>query len=626
MTDSDVHTPSAAYRRMEDARRKCRLLFGGTRAVRRAILRGLQNGASQDGEVDWELLPQEQGEVDQNFYKRVRRSVLSSDFADSIRYLVDRVFVRPIIPKDDVPEFIRGTPLPVSAAPTVKAVGGVAKAPAPVAAKQKRTQGDGLAENIDAQNNDITEFFRRFFTTAWREGMAVLICDNVTQKAPLNVSRAEAKAQNRPYLRAIAPGAIIKAVPVADENGNEVPGRIQVQQKITRNDGWSENQSTRMWVLYRGGEKRLSGLADSPEDLQFARYEYWRKDNLDKWAPSMLLDEAPGVMRPFREIPAVPFYTGQQTIDEEGQVHELGFWEAMPPLEELADLCIQLFQENSDFRGYWRFVKIPIIAASGVDDTDIKNFSVIAGGKIWWTSKDKQVVDFKILESSGAVIKEAREDLAELREEIRRVGRRPLQYQKAKTLGQHMIEVSQTESTLQASAQALKDVIEQALLLMTQAVQGIDVKSGGSVDLNTQQGLTELDPADTINAIFKARTGRPGSGPDLSRRTMSEILQGFQVYPEEFDWEEEEMRLAEEATENEGSLPSEPKPVTAAGDAMRSTQAALAKMDALMTKGDHAGAHMILKTMEPLPSTKTTTVPPSNGGGPSGSIPGGSPS
>lgn len=517
--DVNVSTPSESVRLMESARRKCRVLMGGTR-----ILQGVILGDKEGGGADF--LPQEQGEEGDAYQRRVRRSVLSSDYADSVRYLVDRVFVTPVLPNDDVPTFIRGT----------------------------GNKGDGgLWQNIDAQGNDATEFFRRWFTASWNEGMAVVVCDNLAREMPDRVSLAEATDKNRPYLRLIEPGAIVRATPVADQAGAEKLGRLQIRQSVrSGSGGWNAPQSERIWVLYRAGQPRMSNYADSLDDMQYCRYEYWRKDRNENWGLSLLPTEAPGMMKPFREIPAVPFFTGKEVALRADCQN--GFWEAGPPLEELAYLCIQLFQETSDFRGYWRFVKVPVIVGLGLNDADVRKMRRIGGGVILYTEKGPSEADLKMLESTGTVIKEAREDLASLRENIRIAGRRPTQAKITKTLGQFGIEVQQTESTLQASAAAFKDAIEQCLMLMAQARSG-EAGRGGSVKINTQQGLTVVDPASLIQVIMDLR-----KNGDLSRETTWEICRGWGALPEEFDAAMEQVRLSEEQDDELARLNKIPVP------------------------------------------------------------------
>lgn len=523
------------YTEMEKHRALCRALMQGTKAMRNQALSS--SSRSIRGESSFNsFLPRHMGEGEDEWKARVFRTVLLPAYKEAVRKAKAKVFQSPVQLLDDVPLEIRGQESSQGMRADVlfklqELIEHFAAGASWLPEFMTRARGSaqprvkGWVENIDLQGRNMHVFLSGVFEEAWAEGLSAVLVDHTAR----NPASSLADQSGRPYWEHIHAKDCIRPV-WHFEDGTIVLDKITIRQCISEDEGTSE--VNRLRVLYRG---ESAG--------SFARFEFLRKDKVGKWVPSFKDDEQPGFMAPFREIPLRVFYGPDRICP----------WYALPYFEELANHNLEWFQDRSDFKGFFYFAKVPMLTLAGWSENDIDKCSVVGGGRIFYNEKPATQTREGILETTGQAVGLAIEDLKAIEERMRLMSLLPLLERAPQTLGEKIIDTSEGNSVLTASALALQDFTEELLAITAQHIPG--APAGGSVKVNTRFTLNQ-DEQVQLNALRAARDGRPNSAfPDLSRQTYLKALKVLSpALGDEFDPQEEEARILTEAL-GEGDVP-----------------------------------------------------------------------
>jgi len=471
-SSDDVSATTLAYREMQKLWVKPRALMGGTAAMRAATTT---------------YLPKEAGESQAEYENRVARSFLFNAFKKTISNVTSKVFSRPMVLNDDVPEMIKGR-----------------------GETRNKPYVGGWAENIDLAGRNIDVFAADVFSDGVQTGISHILVD---MQAPMRLVDAngverlptlaeERQANRRPYFVHVKAENLIGW---RSENisGREVLTQIRIKECVSVPDG-------------EFGEV----LVDRVRVLEPNRYRvYQKKSEGIQWE---IIEEGPVTLG---FIPLATFYAKRT-----------GFMTAEPPLIDLADLNIAHWQSSSDQRHILHFARVPILFGAGLD-TD--NGLTEIGSNRMLTAQDAGA-SLQVVEHTGAAIAAGRQDLLDLEDKMRMMGLEIMTPRSGDvTATASSIDAAEAHSTVKQMALAFQDAVEQALGFMANWA-GKAGDAGGSVTVNTDFGISLMNASD-IDQLIKAK-----AMGDISRETFWDELKRRGFLQDDFDPDEETIRLEDE--------------------------------------------------------------------------------
>lgn len=369
-----------------------------------------------------------------------------------------------------------------------------------------------MAEDIDLNGRHLNLFARDVKIDGLTFGLSHILVE-MPPKLPDGATLADERASNRrPYW------VHVKAENLIGWKSEMVGGRhrltqVRIREHFFREDG--EFHSTcveRIRVLVPGG------------------FQVWEAAK----GGFVMIEEG---VTSLTEIPLATFYA-----------ERTGFMTARPPLEDLADLNAQHWQSSSDQRHILHVARVPVLFGSGFPD-DFKMAE--AGPNAMLIGPEGS--DMKYIEHSGKAIEAGRQDLLDLEEKMQILGMEVLMPKVGgQTATAKAIDATEANSQLATMAGSLGDAIEVALGFTAQFL-GAKPGMGGSVQINTDFGVTIRSAEDVKNLIEARRTG------EISRETFWKECQRRGLLMDDFDPELEAQLLADEAPE---PMDLEPTPGT----------------------------------------------------------------
>lgn len=290
MTD-EVAKPTAAALADTAKRQMIRALMGGTAAMRAA------------GKT---YLPQEVAESQLAYDARLARSFLFNGLGKTVRDLAGKVFSKPIVLGDDVPEAIKAD-----------------------------------CENIDLAGRNLDTFAHAVFTDALQEGVSFILTDmTAAPETGRPVTMAET-AGRRPWLVHVKREQVLgwrKEV----RDGKDVLTQFRFIEEFMAPDGpYGEKPVKQVRVFNRVGDA--------------VTWETWRsRTEVKSGTTSWVLEES-GIVT-IGEIAVAPVYTNRT-----------GFFTGSPPLADLAEVNVAHWQSQSDQRNILHVARVPILFGAGID-------------------------------------------------------------------------------------------------------------------------------------------------------------------------------------------------------------------------------------------------------------------
>lgn len=359
---------------------------------------------------------------------------------------------------------------------------------------------DGWAENIDQCGTHWTVWAREVFALALKHGHAGIYVD-MPPRLPSGSSRSAA-AGRRPY------ASIYEACQIINWRDEVVDGYeyldlvvLKEARSVAEGD-FGERESVCYRVLRPGS------------------WELFEERTVDgKTVYSRIADGESSLSY----IPFHPVYAGKT-----------GFLTSRPPLLEIADLSIVHMRKYSDLSVYLNMCR-PIHVFKRVDRSK-KVQEMSAHGYMDLGVNESA----EILEATGAPLKIAREDLAQLEEWMDRLGSAVVAKKTgpAKTATEELFDRVREDSDLAVAARSLKDAIEATFTSMIRYRQP-DAPSGGSVELGGAMEDLQIDAAQ-LKTIYEMTQGPT---PVLAVETLHSIMERAGQLPADFDSQEEIARL-----------------------------------------------------------------------------------
>ncbi|CAJ0903244.1 DUF4055 domain-containing protein [Alcaligenes faecalis] len=359
-----------------------------------------------------------------------------------------------------------------------------------------------LLQDVDTEDRNLHAFARDWMDDAVSYGISHVLVD-----MPKNDAKTQAEEKQlgiRPYAVLVKHDQIL-GWRSEKHGGNEVLTQVRIKESAQVEDG-----------AY--GEKTVERI----RVLEIGRYELHQK-NEGGWA---LIEEGKTTLD---RIPLVTLYANRT-----------GFMIAVPPLLELAHLNIKFWQKQSSLDSLIDTACVPILATFGLQpkfDADGKEVpGVIFGAK---TGVDLPVDgDIKYVEHTGAAIESGRQDLLDLKDEMRIAGGQLLRPDASvMTAAQAETENAKEISRLGMIAQNLEDSLDQVLYLF--ALWMKKDWQPGNVEVHANLD-PDYAPAESMNVLISMYNAGA-----LSKQGLFNEAKRRGMISDDVTWEDEQQRIDE---------------------------------------------------------------------------------
>jgi hypothetical protein len=347
-------------------------------------------------------LPRYAKEDADDYRRRVDASPWRPEFNDALLSLASKPFSKPVT-------LAEGTPKPIA----------------------------DLAEDIDGRGSNLHTFARETFLEGIANGAHMILVS-----FPIKTwgdSLAEQKAANPlPYWVQVSIANVI-ACYIDMKNGREIVTHLRVRECEVVREGFGERIVERVRVLEPG------------------HWELWelRKDDITKKETWVEIDSGDVVVAGDvpDEVFAVLFFTGERK----------GSIQAKPPLRDIADMQVELYRALSRQDEVLTYAGSPMLAGIGMQQADPKAAApvITIGPKSVLLAPESG--DWKYVSPDAACIKEIREQVASVTDELRHLAMQPTVIKSAGVAAAtSIVDAAKAHSALQAWALNLKDALERA--------------------------------------------------------------------------------------------------------------------------------------------------------------------
>lgn len=473
---ADVSTLTPECHKMVELLHLPRTLMGGTEEMRKARER---------------YLPREKAEDQDDYQVRLFRTVLFNAFGKTVEDMTGKVFNKPIIVQDSVPDVIKD-----------------------------------WCENVDLAGRHINVFAKDIFKDGQVAGIGYILVD-----MPPKVERAdgqpatiadEAVANIRPYLVYIPPdNAIGWKVQVINGQPTVVQFRFkECIREAVPGDEFNEQDVEQIRVL-EPGIWRTFRLVEGSDDAG---------NKVQRWT----LHES-GVSS-LKKVTIVPFYT-----------HRTDFMLGKSPHEGLAHLNVKHWQADSDLSNIVHVAQCPILFWAGKMDSD----NVTIGAKSFTYSTNAESKLFYV-EHSGQAIASGRDAIQDIELRMQAHGLQLLIPKPGQTATGEVRDDAKENAPLAMMATSLEDALEMCLALMGEyggvpLVTGPNAgKGAGEVQVNKDFGIQAGSANDLQWLVQAAIAG------EISRQTFWSELQRRGTLSDSFDADTEQELVKKQAEDAVG--------------------------------------------------------------------------
>jgi len=359
-----------------------------------------------------------------------------------------------------------------------------------------------LEDDIDLIGNGVQVFARNWMREGLAKGLAHVMIE-MPRSGVEDRTLADDREENmRPYWVLIKPEQLFFADSTV-VNGEEVLTEVRMVELVSVRDGFAMMQVKQI---------RQLELFDGRVNVTL-----WRM-NEKEWSVSdaFVVD--------IDRIPLVTFYADRA-----------GLMEGTPPLEDVVDLNIAHWQSTSDQRACLTVARFPILTVTGgIDD----HHKLTIGPKKWLYAPDPNAT-FDYLEHTGVSIEAGRLDLKDLEGQMADYGSEFLKKRPGReTATARTLDSAEATSSLQDVTMRFMDAMQSALRI---TAKWLGLPDGGTVDISTDFTPGAADAAG-LTVLLEVRKLR-----DVSRRAVLSALKSQGILGDEFDPDEDQLELEEEA-------------------------------------------------------------------------------
>jgi len=399
-----------------------------------------------------------------------------------------------------------------------------------------------LAEDIDGRGNNLHVFAAETFFDGVNDAVSWVLVDytRATERTDgQRLSLSDERVQGlRPYWVRI-PADRMLAVYSDVVRGSEIVTHARIREDVVMRDGFDEVAVERVRMFDREPVYAMlddGTVTDTVIDYAPATFTIYEKrvEAVGRRTKSdwQIVDQGPVTLG---VIPLVPFVTGKRIG---------GGWRFYPPLQGVADLQIEHYQQETALKSIKELTAFPMLAGNGVQPA-------MNGGQVVAVPVGPRSVlyappngengnhgEWAFIEPSAESLRFLAEEVKSTETQMRELGRQPLSVSTGITVVAAAFASQKATSVLQAWALGLKDCLEQCLALTADWLNlGIEPEISWNLD---DLDLTDDDKGPT--SIMEAR-----KNGDLSRETVWSEFRRRGVLAADFDPEAEMTRLEAEA-------------------------------------------------------------------------------
>ncbi len=391
-------------------------------------------------------LPQEPKEPETAYRNRLKRSVLTPLYEDTLNKMLGKIMKQPVIVEEDVPASI-----------------------------------SRYEDDIDAGGTDLNEWTKRIGFWALNHGVTYILVDapnvqQVEQREGRGVNRADVnQGKLRPYAIHIkAPQLLGWKTEVIDGQIVLTQARIQIiTEEDSDQDEFTQEEVERIHVWEIGRRRIYRKIID--------------KNKKEDW----VLEEDNAV--DLDVIPLIPVYG-----------EHVDFMKGEPPLLEIAHLNVTHWQSDSDQRHILHVARVPILFGSGLGDNERGDFEIQVGPNTMTRGPQGSTLEY--VEHTGNSIESGQNDLETLEARIAKLGLNMILKRPSGdvTATARALDQSEADSPLGMFARHLEKQLEKMFDLFG-LILNLGEDSGGSLTVYKDFSITMRDGED-IKALADMRT------------------------------------------------------------------------------------------------------------------------
>mgnify|MGYP003419201187 CR=1 FL=1 len=381
---------------------------------------------------------------------------------------------------------------------------------------------EAFIENVDGSNSNISVFASEYFYRGINFAVDFIMVDypNLKTDGTPRSKADEAALGLRPYW------TFISCINV-----------YEIKSKII--NGVERFTYVRVFEPANGDEPNR--FRELEFDGVTASFKLWKWDGKSDYIP-----DGGGVIT-IGFIPLVPFMTGRRKGKS---------WQFHPPMQDSADLQIKLYRAESNLEYVKTVAAFPMLVGKGVKPTYEGQGADGQGGKIVRLVTGPGVVlyapfspssgtagDYTYLEPTGASLTFLAQDIKDLKQDLRELGRQPLTVSSGNlTVITTAVAAGKAKTAVKKWAINLTDALSIALYY-TALWMGI---SGYEPSLSVYDGYDDLPDGDNGASLISTLN----TNGKLSDKTMYEEFQRRGTLSSEFDYDQEMLRINEQKPVN----------------------------------------------------------------------------
>lgn len=381
-----------------------------------------------------------------------------------------------------------------------------------------------FAEDIDGRGNNLHVFAKDAFEGGVSMGAHGILVDFPSGQNGRTVAEERA-AGVRPYWVSINADDILSLV-TEQRGGRRVVVYLRIRESRVERDGFDENRVPLIREIAPG------------------QWRVWREEKrpgMEK--PEWVLDRQGAMTLP--EVPFVFFATN----DREGDQY------VNPPLIDLADMQIELYNALSNKEQIFKIAGSPMLTANGMGPPENGAAIETGPGRVLYAPGAEGITtSWAYIQPDDANLKEIRSDIEGIIADMRRLGMQPMISRSGNTpaIG-YQLDGEKSYTVLQAWALSLKDALEQAFVF-TAMWLNMGTETAPEVMVHTDFAVG-MYGAEEVKTLLEAR-----KEAQISQETFWQEYQRRGILGPQFDPAEEKRRLAVENPpfDPAGEVPTNP--------------------------------------------------------------------
>lgn len=420
-------------------------------AARWELCHDLLGGTLQMRAAGQKWLPKEPKEEWQKYLIRLSRAVLYNGYKNAIKRIVGKPFSREIVVKGELPDQLKP-----------------------------------MLRDVDLQGSTLTQFARKLMKDAAVHGKTHFIVE-YPETGGNQTLAAEREGRIRPFFCHLpAENVIAWRKAVDPETGEEYPTMVRVRDVVQRDIGEFATERVARVRVYEPGRYRTY-------ECDSKSREYVLVKDVTVMARGQVMTR----------IPIVTVYFEKE-----------GFFEASPPLEDLAWVNLAHWQSTADQRNALRFARIGILLAKGFAPEEVeKGIEISPNMAQMSASKD---ADLKYVEQQGNAITAGERDLTKLEEQMEVMGVQPLiERSAASTATGKVIDEHTNDAQAQAWVRALEGGLYEGFE-WAHLFAGEEIDKEFAVDVFNDFAIS-IKSSDDVDKLIQMRTTVP---PQISHETF----------------------------------------------------------------------------------------------------------